>query len=47
MLFPFVMLSNNITLAHCNAAGRGIHAINKAVERIKAVSLRQIRVGAG
>jgi hypothetical protein len=34
MLLPFVMESTLIIVAHCDAVGSGIHAINRAVWHI-------------
>ena len=36
MLLPFVMALTLTTMAHCDAVGRGIHAINRAPSRGKA-----------
>ena len=35
MLLPTVMASTLTTMAHCDAVGRGIHAINRAGQRLK------------
>ena len=32
MLLPFVMPLTLTTMAHCDAVGRGIHAINRVVQ---------------
>lgn len=35
MLLPSVMVSTLITLTHCDAVKRGIHAISKAIKTAK------------
>jgi hypothetical protein len=42
MLLPFVMALTLTTMAHCDAVGRGIHAINRVAQRSNAVLATKI-----